>query len=60
MILLTGEVYDMFMDQSLKNCCRHLDTCKFKGSLFPNRLYTIDLFIENLIPEKIFPRNDSL
>ncbi len=33
---------------------------KFKGALFPNRLYTVDLFIENLIPQKQIPVNDSL
>jgi class 3 adenylate cyclase len=60
MILFTGQLYDMFLSPELKKCCRHLDTVKFKGSLFPYRLYTVDLFIHNLRPEKNFPRNDSL
>ncbi len=60
MILFTGELFDMFMSEDLKNCCRHIDTCKIKGTLFPERLYTVDLNIKNLKPERIIEENESL
>lgn len=59
MILFTGEIYDMFKNKELKKCCRHIDTVIFKNALYPNRLYTIDLNIDNLLPESKIPVNES-
>lgn len=47
-ILFSGQLFDMFTNLKLIDCCRHIDTVKVKGSLQPMRLYTIDLFLFNL------------
>lgn len=53
LILFTGDLYDMFITPNIINASRHIDTIKVQGSHFPVKLYTVDLNIKNLIPQKI-------
>ena len=53
LILFTGDLYDMFITHNVINASRHIDTVKVKGSNFPLKLYTVDLNIKDLIPQKV-------
>lgn len=58
-ILFSGQLFDMFNNQRLIQCCRHIDTVTVKGSLQPMRFYTIDLFPYNLTAKSMANRHDK-
>lgn len=58
-ILFSGQIFDMFNNQRLIQCCRHIDTVVVKGSQQPLRLYTIDLYPDNLTAKPVNVRNDK-
>lgn len=58
-VLFSGQLFDMFNNQRLIQCCRHIDTVTVKGSLQPLRLYTIDLYPENLLARPHNSRHDK-
>lgn len=58
-ILFSGQLFDMFNNQRLIQCCRHIDTVTVKGSQQPMRLYTIDLYPSNLTAKPMTSRHDK-
>jgi hypothetical protein len=50
-ILISGQVYDL-LSPFVKKYCREIDRVTVKGSMFPIRLYTVDLDIQALKPKE--------
>lgn len=48
--MLSGEIHDMF-SPDIQHICREIDTVTLKGSLLPMRLFTVDIWSNDLEPE---------
>jgi len=47
-ILISGDLHDILSDEFQK-ICREIDTVTVKGSIRPVRLFTVDVFVEDMI-----------
>lgn len=50
-LLISGALHDIF-SEPIKKLCREVDTVTVKGSIFPIRLFTVDINFESLEEKK--------
>jgi class 3 adenylate cyclase len=48
-ILISGDLYEILSNE-FQGLCREIDTVTVKGSIRPIRLFTIDIFVDDMIP----------